>query len=214
MAANARNDSGNRAHNTSTTTDRVSRWVDEHGDYLYRVAYSRVHDRWVAEDMVQETFLAAIKAYGQFQGRSSERTWLVGILKRKVIDHFRTVFRDAPPADSENAGDLDTMGHMTEGKWVGHWDPSQGPGDWGPNPFSTLEDKEFWIVLDRCLKAMPPRLAAVFTLYEIEEIRSEEICRELAITPTNLWVMLHRARKQLRGCLELNWFGRQHGEQS
>jgi len=182
----------------------IDAWVDKHGDYLFRVAYSRLHDRWVAEDVVQETFLAAMKA--RFDGRSAERTWLVGILKRKIVDHLRIMFRESPTDPTEEGSAVDRLGHNLSGQWEGHWDPDRGPVSWGPNPATALEDKEFWVVLDRCLKGLTPRLAAVFTLYEMEEIPAEEICRDLAISPTNLWVMLHRARKQLRHCLEQNWF--------
>ena len=183
----------------------IDAWVEQHGDYLFRVAYSRLHDRWVAEDVVQETFLAAMKA--RFEGRSSERTWLVGILKRKIVDHLRTVFRESPTDPTDEGAEIERVGHWGPGEWEGHWIPDKGPVNWGPNPATALEQKEFWVVLDRCLKGLTPRLAAVFTLYEMEEIPADEICRDLAISPTNLWVMLHRARKQLRHCLEQNWFG-------
>jgi len=194
------------ADDPRSASQRIAGWVDAHGDYLYRVAMSRVHDRWVAEDVVQETFLAAIRGSGNFEGRSSERTWLVGILKRKVVDHFRTVFRETPSDPHEDGVDIEMLDHQTTGRYIGHWHVVDGPADWGPDPSKALEDKEFWSMLDHCLGNLPPRLAAVFTLYEVEEISTADICRDLGITPTNLWVMLHRARKQLRHCVERNWF--------
>jgi RNA polymerase sigma-70 factor (ECF subfamily) len=159
----------------------------------------RLRDRDLAEEAVQETFLAALKARHTFSGRSSERTWLVGILKHKVVDHFRKLSREpfAETVEQEEGSFIE------EGEWRGHWRAGDGPLDWGPVP----DRKAFWEVLDACLLKLPPRLADAFTLREIDGLSGEEVCKVLRVTPTNLWVMLHRCRAQLRRCLEVNWFG-------
>jgi RNA polymerase sigma-70 factor (ECF subfamily) len=183
------------------------RWIQEHGDYLFDLAFLRLHDRSAAEDAVQETFLGALKARPGFQGRAAERTWLVAILKRKIVDHLRRRFREAAPEADEQLPDDHLEGFQSDGEWVGHWFPRRGPVDWTDNPLALLEKKEFWEILESCLAKLPPRMASVFALYEIDEMPSEEICKELGISPTNLWVLLHRARHRLRACLESNWLG-------
>jgi RNA polymerase sigma-70 factor (ECF subfamily) len=179
------------------------RWVDDHGDVLFRYAMPRVRDTAVAEELVQETFLAALQARGSFGGRSSERTWLVGILKHKIVDHFRRTSRERPASDDDFVpsaiADL-----YDENRY---WHHDDGPTDWGPGPAEALERAEFVAQLDDCLGELPTRLAAAFTLREVEELTSEEICKVLGVTTTNLWVMLHRARAHLRRCLELHWSG-------
>jgi RNA polymerase sigma-70 factor (ECF subfamily) len=189
----------------SKTPDAVA-WVDEYGDYLFKFAAYRVRDTSAAEDIVQDTFLAAIKAYAKFEGRGSERTWLVGILKHKITDHFRRVTREAPigedAADSfENPGLF-----RTEGEWTGHWDANHAPSEWHTSPAELVEKGEFWEVFHACLSPLPDRTASAFTLREVEGLKSDEICAVLNITVSNLWVMLHRARLHLRNCLEVNWF--------
>ncbi|NOZ13511.1 MAG: sigma-70 family RNA polymerase sigma factor [Acidobacteria bacterium] len=186
-------------------------WVDNHGDYLYRFALLRIHNTHLAEDMVQETFLAALKSTASFEGRSSERTWLTGILKRKIVDHYRKNARitNFPEFYTvEEAADF-----QSEGKEKGHWKPGAAPSDWGKNPQRFLENKDFNDVLLRCLEYLPRSLAVVFTVREMEGWRSEEICKEFSISTSNLWVMLHRARAQLRKCLDLNWFNALPGKE-
>jgi len=184
------------------------RWVDDHGDYLYRYALMRLRNPETAEEAVQETFVAALQARKGFAGQSSERTWLVGILKHKIIDHFRRVSKQRPldlvetlPYESEPL-------FRDSGEWVDHWTDDNGPIEWGANQHQLFENDEFWSVFDDCLKELPPRVAAVFVLREMEEMSTEEICKVLEITPTNLWVILHRARMQLRRSLEVKWFRR------
>jgi len=182
------------------------KWVDEHGDYLYRYALMRLRNPELAEEIVQETFLAAIQARRSFAGDSSERTWLIGILKHKVIDYYRKISRERP------LDNLDVLPYETEslfrdsGEWVDHWTDEQGPIEWGADQHQLLENNEFWKVLDSSLKELPPKIAAAFVLREIEGMNTEEICKVLEITPTNLWVILHRARMQLRRSLEVRLF--------
>jgi RNA polymerase sigma-70 factor, ECF subfamily len=185
------------------------RWVDQYGDYLFRYALSRLRDRALAEEAVQETFLAALKSKQSFEGQSSERTWLIGILKHKIIDHFRRSSRELPLFEDQAAAEPEGT-FRNEGEWVGHWTATAAPAEWGSDPIRALQQKEFWEVLQRCLAMLPERLAQVFVLREMEEMSTADICKTLKITESNLWVMLHRARAQLRRTLESNYFNRQN----
>jgi len=181
-------------------------WVDQYGDYLFRYALSRLRDRHVAEEIVQETFVAALQARTRFGGQSSEKTWLVGILKHKIFDHFRRTSKEvqvediaALPLDQEDP-------FRRTGEWVGHWTEKAAPVEWSGDPVRMLERKEFREILDQCLATLPPRLAQVFILREMEEVAASEICKILNISEANLWVMLHRSRMQLRRALEMKYF--------
>jgi RNA polymerase sigma-70 factor, ECF subfamily len=178
------------------------RWLDEHGDYLYRYAVFRLRDNTAAEDVVQETFLAALKGYDKFEGRGSERTWLVGILKHKIIDHFRKSERE----DVIDEGPEHLEFFQSTGRWAGHWNSGHAPRDWAITPEELIERSDFWKVFNDCLSPLPRRIASAFTLREVDGLKSEEICNILNINVNNLWVMLHRARLHLRNCLEVNWF--------
>jgi RNA polymerase sigma-70 factor (ECF subfamily) len=176
-------------------------WVDEHGDALFRYALLRVKDPGVAEDLVQETFLSALKGVERFRGGSSLRTWLIGILKHKIIDHFR---KNRPEVLS---ADLSTMENETGEERIDREQASrQTPTKWGETPDNLLEDKEFWDTFVSCLDDLPETHRRAFALREIDGVKGDEICKILGITSTNLWVILHRARGKLRGCLEANWF--------
>ncbi len=183
-----------------------SAWVDLHGDYLYKYALFRLRDGSAAEDCVQETFLAALKAYRGFEGRGSERTWLVGILKHKVTDHFRRVTREAPIGEIEGEEFEHHEFFTRADEWNNHWSNAYAPSDWHATPEELIERSDFWKVLNDCLSPLPERTASAFTLREVDGLTSEQICEALNITVNNLWVMLHRARLHLRNCLEINWF--------
>lgn len=182
-------------------------WVDRHGDYLYRCAMVRVRDRQIAEDIVQDTLLAALQARASFAGQSSERTWLVGILKHKVIDHIRRVSRTRPIESFEPflAADEDESRLFAED---GHWrEEAAAPADWGADPRTLTENKEFWEVMRKCLDRLPGKTAQVYTMREIDDVDGDEVCKALGVTPSNLWVLLHRARLRLRDCFETHWLG-------
>jgi len=182
-------------------------WVEQHGDYLYRYALGRLRDADIAADLVQETFLAALQAREQFAGRSHERTWFVGILKRKIVDHFRKSGREISLEDPDTVGEELDKHFLSAGGRSGMWKSRRRPADWMIDPADPAEQEEFREFLQRCLDELHPRLAVVFVLREMEELENEKICNTLDIRPTNLRVMLHRARLQLRRCLELNWIG-------
>ena len=182
------------------------RWLDDHGDYLFKYAVFRLRDDTASEDAVQETFLAALKAYEKFEGRGSERTWLVGILKHKIVDHFRRAVREAPLGEeTDEASDHREFFERAD-EWKGHWNNDYAPTDWHATPAELLERSDFWKVFTDCLSPLPQRTSNAFTMREVDGHTSEEICEILSISVNNLWVMLHRARLQLRNCLEVNWF--------
>jgi RNA polymerase sigma-70 factor (ECF subfamily) len=178
-----------------------ARWVDEHGDYLYRYALARLRQREAAEDLVQETFLAALRSRQRFTGKASERTWLVSILKHKIIDQLWRKQRELPVSSLAAADRWADELFDERGAW------RQPPGRWLADPGAALEQAEFWTVFGRCLEKLPPRLARAFTLRQVEELNSHNVCKILDISATNLWTMLHRARLRLLRCLEVNWFG-------
>ena len=183
----------------------ASRWVEEHGDALYRYALLRVSNADLAGDLVQDTFLSALKGIEGFRGGSSVRTWLIGILKHKIIDQVRRQLREQPLLQS---GDDDrTEAEVVDAlfKPDGHW--QSFPASWG-DPDNALENKEFWETFEICSKLMPAKTARVFMMREVMELTTDEICKELNITATNCWVMLHRARLSLRECLQTKWFGK------
>jgi RNA polymerase sigma-70 factor (ECF subfamily) len=170
-------------------------WLERYGDALYRFALARLRRSHEAEEAVQDTLLAALRTRDQFQGRSDPRTWLIGILKRKIVDRLRSSARQATEADP---AELDAWFDST-----GHWRKS--PRDWG-DPVAWVERSDFWRVLRRCIDGLPPQMAAAFTLRTLDENDTKEVCQELAISPSNLWVLLHRARLRLVSCLQANWF--------
>ena len=178
--------------------------VAQYRDYLYRYALLHLRDASRADDVVQETLLAAVESPDRFSGRSSLRTWLTGILKHKIIDVFRKQAREKPldtPADVESDEEYAELYFNKQD--ANHW--HSFPTSWG-NPERSLEDKRFWEVFDQCSQQMPGPVARVFYMRELMGLETEQICKELSITPTNCWVMLYRARMNLRQCLETRWF--------
>jgi len=173
--------------------------LEQHRPYLLRFALLQLRDRSAAEDAVQETLLAALQGASQFAGQSSVRTWLVGILKHKIIDAIRKSSRERPvDPREESADDLDAL--FTDD---GHF--ADVPQEWA-SPDRSLEERRFFEALERCLQALPKKTAAAFTLRELMGFETEDICKELKISASNCWVMLYRARMSLRACLEQTWF--------
>lgn len=180
-------------------------WISQHGDYLFRFAMVRLRDEHLAEDALQETLLAALQGRQKFSGESAERTWLVGILKHKIVDLIRKKVREPTLVNVQEPLDFE-QDEVTSSMFdeTGHWvSPCQ---DWG-SPDKVLEQKRFWEILTECLKRLPPQLAMLYSLREISGMETEDICKDLNISPTNSWVMLHRARLGLKQCFELRWLG-------
>jgi len=171
--------------------------------YLLRYAMHQLRDSALAEDVVQETLLAALDARSGFSGKSAYRSWAVGILKHKIIDVTRRQSREQSLAANEENSEAELIDALfdADGSW------RQIPAVWG-NPEKSFEDRKFWETLERCLELMPARTARAFMMREVLEKESDEVCKELAVTSTNLWVMLHRARLSLRECLDSKWFGK------
>ncbi|GAB4191359.1 MAG: sigma-70 family RNA polymerase sigma factor [Phycisphaeraceae bacterium] len=177
-------------------------WVEAHADSLYRYAVSRVGQSHLAEDLVQDTLLAAMQARRSFRGDSQELTWLIGILRHKVLDHFRSAKtrRETRLGEDDDGGAIFDSWFNEKGGW------KRLPGRWEPNGEQLLENQEFWAVFHDCMTGLPDRPRQAFTMKVLDDQESAEVCKELKITPTNFWVVLHRARALLRACLEKHWF--------
>ncbi len=180
----------------SQNTLNPAEWLDRHGDTLYRYAMSRLRDPEAAEETVQETFMAGLRARDQYSGKGSEGAWLLGICKRKVIDHVRR--RSRP--DAAVGGDLGTDPSEAMFDAKGNWKIK--PGVVRGCPVCAMSRDEFWQAFRECLQQLSQRQADAFTLRELDNLASEEICKELKISTSNLWVLLHRARLGLTQCLK------------
>ncbi len=180
-------------------------WVDRHGDYLFALAFARVRECQAAEEIVEETLLAAIRSFDSFAGTISERTWLGGILKDRIIDHFRRNCQknDLTAAETEMSAYQYLFADET---WKDHWTQETMPSEWRMAPEQALEKMEFCAVLEHCLGELPVRIASAFTLREMDGLGGAEICDILHVSKDNYWLMLHRARTHLRRCLEYDWF--------
>ncbi|SDE10960.1 RNA polymerase sigma-70 factor, ECF subfamily [Pricia antarctica] len=175
------------------------KWVDSYADYLFNYTIGRVNDVEVAKDLVQETFLAGLKSAKNYKGDAAERTWLIAILKRKVIDHYRRSNSKKGRAEVR----MDYSAHTdAEGDWL-----EERVAD----PFSSfendaIENEELGQAIHSCIAKLPKKQALVFTMKTIQGMDTKTICNELDINPSNLWVMIHRARTGLMDCLNQNWF--------
>ncbi len=165
----------------------------------------KVGRRDVAEDLVQETFVSAIHAQESFRGQSSEKTWLVAILKNKIIDHYRKkdVLKDATSYLTETDDDF-TKNFFD--RQDGHWLREAAPGVWHESADADLHQTEFQAIVERCVGKLPTKLMAVFSAKFLDEEDSEKICKDYQLTSSNYWVMIHRAKVLFRACLERNWF--------
>lgn len=182
-------------------TSDPATWVDAHGDRLFRYALSRVRDEGAAEDLIQETFLAAFKSRDRFKGDSSELTWMTGILRNKIFEFYRRQAKEVPllPSDEET----DPLNEFFDGR---HWTASAAPRDWGGEPAKSAESAEFAAALRACLGALTKNVARAFILREMEDVEPKEAAAALGVEPGHLAVLLYRARMRLRRCLENNHF--------
>jgi len=176
-------------------------WVDLYADDLYAYALKTIPHPDQAENLIQETFLAALKSKDSFKGNSTEKTWLIGILRHKITDHLRSKYREIPvsslaPEETSVDSFFDQVNETLK----------KAPGSWDIQPDQLLDKQEFWRAFEECLKRLPPKTAQAFSLSEMEQTDSKEICKVLNVSATNLWSLLHRARVQLRQCLQINWF--------
>jgi len=176
-------------------------WVGQYADQLFKFAVARVSDPEMAKDLVQETSLSALKGLKDFRGDLSEKNWLYTILKNKIIDHYR---KQAARSFSELNELIDKAGEYFDEDEK--WKESARPKAWPADYDRTMERKEFYEILERCRQKLAELLNAVFTLKYLDDKDSDEICKELGISSSNYWVLLHRARLKIRQCLEQNWF--------
>jgi RNA polymerase sigma-70 factor, ECF subfamily len=183
----------------NTALSSVEDWVDLYADDLFKYAYFRVNNKTKAEDLVQETFLAALKSKNNFSGKSSEKTWFIGILKHKIIDFYRVKHREKPLTDIEGEEGYFSEKFTEKGMW------KKPPLDWG-DPSHLLEKKEFWETIHKCIDDLPEKLQTVYVMREIDEKSTKEVCNNFDVSATNMSVILHRARMKLRDCMEFKWF--------
>ena len=177
--------------------DEFRAQVESERAYLLRYASLQLRDSHAAEDAVQETLLAALAGEASFAGRANLRTWLTGILKHKIVDAIRKSSREAPALSADEFDALfDERGH-----WI------EMPAAW-TDPDASLDQKRFFATLELCLSRLPQRTAQTFMMREHLGLETDEICKELTITPTHCWVLLYRARMALRECLNKEWFAR------
>ncbi len=179
-------------------------WLNDYGDLLYRYALIRVRSEATAEDLVQETLLAGFQSFDRFSGQSTVRTWLVGILKHKIIDHFRKNRHEITTLnDTETADDILAYQFDQQGNW------KINLIEWG-TPEKSMDNEQFWVVFNDCLSRLPQRMADLLLLRTVDGLETEECCALLGFeTDNQLWVTLSRTRVKLRLCLETNWFSKE-----
>ncbi len=181
-----------------------AKWVDLYADYLYKFAYYRVNDDQLAEDLVQDTFLSALKAKNGYKGDAAEKTWLVAILKNKIIDHYKkaSTKNESPlKLSSEEAPSYDYF--FNSGNF-GPWKKDTFPKNWA-GAENTYDTKEFYKTLEKCLSGLPEKWRGIFTMSLLDDNDAKLICKEFNLTSSNFWVIMHRAKLQIRACLEKNW---------
>ncbi len=184
--------------NTTHINATLKVWVELYSDQLFTWAFYKTSDKETAEDLVQETFLAAVHSFEKFESKSEPKTWLFSILKNKIADHFRKSFRK-----SENNTLSFNQFFDSNEDWITDQTPQQWQSD---DEEHLLDNHDFNKTLAHCLEKLPANWKASIILKFVEEKDSQLICQELEITTTNYWQILHRAKLQLRKCLELNWF--------
>lgn len=177
-----------------------------HRPVLFRYALLQLHDAALAEDAVQDALLAALQNPAAFEGKAGMCTWLIGILKHKIADHWRRSAREAPlPEYNRTEGDESEDSEDDYFLADGHW--NSRPAAWA-DPEAALKREEFWTIYEVCQNNLPPKMAQVFMLRELVGLEAEEICTENGLTLANYWVLMYRARLRLRECLEIRWFNK------
>jgi RNA polymerase sigma-70 factor (TIGR02943 family) len=176
-----------------------NKWISLYSDYLFNFTISRVNDRDLAKDLVQDTFFAGLKSMKNFKGEATERTWLVSILKRKIIDYYRKI--------NSNKGKAEVrMTYNSDSESEGDWLEERVADPFDKTAEDKLENEELGDAIYNCLGKLPKKQAEVFRMKTIEGLDTETICNELNITASNLWVIIHRARTAMASCMKKNWF--------
>ncbi len=174
-----------------------NRWVDEYSDYLFNYAIVRVNDREIAKDLISETFLAGLRSKKYFKGEATERTWLISILKRKIIDHYRKI--------NSKKGQAEVKINYTDEDQEGEWLEEKVADNFEQSAEDNLVNNELGAAIYDCLDKINPKHAKIFKMKTIDNFDTEVICNEFGITPSNLWVIIHRARTALAECMEEKW---------
>ena len=178
--------------------------MELYADYLYKFAYYRVNNDELAQDLVQDSFLSALKAKETYKGEASEKTWLTSILKNKIIDHYKKASTRNESPLKLNTYSVPSYDYFFNNGAVGHWKEDSMPKDWGAAD-SNFDTKEFYKTLETCLGSLPEKWKGIFTMSLLEENDSKLICKEFNLSSSNFWVIMHRAKLQVRACLEKNW---------
>ena len=174
------------------------KWIDLYADYLFNYTVTRVSDREIAQDLVQDTFFAGLKSMKNFKGEASERTWLISILKRKIIDHYRKI--------NSNKGKAEVRIQYNDAESEGDWLEERVADPFDKTAEDSMQNSELGDAIHNCLSKLPKKQADVFKMKTILNYETEVICNELNITASNLWVIIHRARTSMADCLNENWF--------
>jgi len=180
-------------------------WLEEHGDYLFRLAVLRLRNTEAAEDAVRETLLTAVLDQSANR-QGSVRTWLSGILKLKIRDGCFKLGGAPIPDQTREKEDEDAFFQGADGEWPNHWRIDHAPVDWHLDGQATIEHEDFWEALERVLAELPAQSAKAFTLRELDGLSAQEVCTVMKLTPHDLNLILHRARLKLRHSLESRWF--------
>ena len=179
-------------------------WVKNYSDYLYKFAYYRVNNQELAEDLVQDTFLSGIKGRDTYKGQASEKTWLVSILKNKIIDHYKKASTKNESPLQLNTEEAPSYDYFFDKKRMGHWQNDTSPKEWNLSDSQT-ETKEFYSILEKCLEKLPVKWKGVFSMSLLDDKDANIVCKEFNLSSSNFWVIMHRAKLEIRECLEKNW---------
>ena len=174
-------------------------WVEEYSDYLFGFAYSRLNNSHKAEDVLQETFLAAIKSIDKYDGRVPVKFWLRGIMKNKIVDSIKKDLKELNESELGHFPELNSKIFKRAGIFSRKVEP------WDFDPSKSFEKEEFWKIFSTCLEKMKEPLRSIYMLKEIDGMKTENICKEFSISQENLWVITHRVRKSMKICLNKNW---------
>lgn len=191
------------AENTKDIDKRsvVARWVHEFSDEMYTWTSHKISDKGAAEDLVQETFISAFQSFEKFQNKSSPKTWLFAILKNKIFDYYRQNIKLVSLSDEDQNKELENLFDNDD-----QWKNESRPQEWDMDDKNLLDDAEFGGILQNCLEKLPTQWLSCIQLKYIGIKEGEEICQVLGLTSSNYWQILHRAKLQVRICLEKNWF--------
>jgi RNA polymerase sigma-70 factor (ECF subfamily) len=182
-----------------TASTEISSWVKDYTDEMYQYTISKTNDKVAAEDIVQNTFLAAFESHSRFKQKSSPKTWLYAILKNKIADFFRQKYKQS---SSMQTADPLKICFDNNGWWL----PEHRPKEWKAEEEELLDNPQFNLALKNCIENLPEKWSSVIQLKFLQEQNSREICESLGITLSNFWQMIHRTKMMLRICLEANWF--------